>query len=143
MTATTKRWDIFLSYSHNDKTFVDWLHRKLVDARLTTWYDKEEILLGDSITTKIAEGLGSSNFHIVVLSQTAVQSNWVKAELEPRLNRQIEEGKVRIICVVLDSVKPKEISELLRDKIYIEFSREGSDETFVELQRHIRAHNSY
>ena len=141
MTTTPKHWNVFLSYSRKDKPFVDWLYKKLVKARLTTWLDQEEILLGDSITAKIAEGLQGSDFHIVVLSQMAVQSNWVKAELEPRLNRQIEEGKVSIICVVLDGVKPKEISELLRDKLYIEFPRDGSDDAFAELRRHIKAHN--
>jgi len=136
-----KKWTIFLSHSSKDKKpFVNWLHKKLLSADLPVWYDKFEILVGDSITQKIAEGLEGSEFLIVVISRNAVKSNWVKAELEPKILQQIEGQEITVLPVVLGKIDPGEISLFLKGKRWIRFPRKGSDEKFRELLEGIEGH---
>lgn len=137
-----KEWTIFLSHSSKDKHFADWLYDKLRSAELTVWYDRHEILVGDSIIKKINEGLKSSVFIIVVISSQAVKSNWVNAELEPKILEQIEDSETTILPVVLGELNPGEISQFLKGKKYIEFSLDGDDhdEKFRELLVSIEGH---
>ncbi len=135
-----KPWTIFLSHAHEDKPFVDWLHDKLRSADLLVWYDKYEILAGDSVPRKIAEGLKGSGFLILVISRESVKSNWVQEELEPKILEQIEGQHVTVLPLVLGKAKPEEISYLLKGKSYIRFPREGSDEKFKELMKSIEGH---
>lgn len=135
-----KPWTIFLSHSSKDKPFVDWLHSKLQDANLTAWYDKFEILVGQSIITRIEKGLTGSELLIVVISRNSVVSNWVDAELKPKILQQIQTQRIDILPIVLGRVKPEEISIFLADKRYLQFPRKGSDEKFQELLKSIEGH---
>jgi len=47
---------LFISYSHEDKEFVEWLKDNLQGLGLEIWYDQQELQLGDSIKGKISEG---------------------------------------------------------------------------------------
>ena len=72
---------VFISYSYEDKKFVEWLQDNLQDLGLEIWYDQQEIHLGDSIKKKIALGIESSSAFIVILSKSSKNSNWVRYEL--------------------------------------------------------------
>jgi hypothetical protein len=135
-----KRCEIFLSHSSKDKPFVDWLYNKLQDVNQAAWYDKFEILTGDSLIARIGAGLEGSELVIVVVSRNSVESNWVKAELEPRILRQIQSQRIDILPIVLGKVKPEEISIFLADKKWLQFPRKGSDEKFQELLKSIEGH---
>src|SRR2546421_12479021 len=97
ITPPANKWTIFLSHSSKDNDFTDWLSKKLKAANVTAWHDKFELLPGDSLIQRIGEGLRGSEFLIVIVSQAAIDSNWVHAELEPKLLQQIEGGYVTIL----------------------------------------------
>jgi len=46
-TACGVKLPVFISYSHSDKTFVDELARRLVQARTAIWLDRSELTVGD------------------------------------------------------------------------------------------------
>lgn len=104
------------------------------------WYDKYEILIGDSLITSIGEGLSGSEFLVVVISKQSAQSNWVKAELEPKILQQIEGQNITVLPIVLDKTNPGEISLFLKGKKWLRFPRQGSDEKFRELLESIERH---
>ena len=52
---------IFISYSHQDKEFVDNLAANLVAAKHHVWIDRWELALGDSLTQKIESALTSAD----------------------------------------------------------------------------------
>ena len=131
------KWTIFLSHSSKDDDFTDWLSEKLKAANVTAWHDKFELLLGDSLIQRIGEGLRGSEFLIVIVSQAAIDSNWVHAELEPKLLQQIEGGYVTILPIALDDAQVEDISIFLKGRIWIRFPCTGSDEKFEELLRGI------
>ncbi len=138
--STPKRWSIFLSHSSKDKSFVDWLNAKLRSVNVISWYDKCEILVGDSILQRIEEGLRGSEFLIVVVSPASIASNWVKAELEPKLLQQIESQVVTVLPLSIDGAKTEDLSIFLKGKLWLRFPREGSEEQFHVLQTNIEAH---
>ncbi len=72
---------LFISHASEDK---DRFVRPLADAlkdRFDVWYDEFELRLGDSLPTKIDEGLRSSDYGIVVLSPDFFSKKWPVSEL--------------------------------------------------------------
>ena len=142
--AKKKQWILFLSHDSRDKPFVDWLHQKLLSSTLKTWYDKYEILVGESIPGGIEKGLKGSEFLLVVISEYSVKSNWVKAELEPKILEQIEGGQVTVLPLALGDTNPEDLSIFLRGKKWLRFPLtdwdKDSDEQLQELLRSIEEH---
>jgi TIR domain len=135
-----KPWTIFLSYFHKDEPCADWLYDNLRSANLPVWYKRREVLIGDSILESIGEGLEGSELLVVVISQRAVKSNWVKAELEPKILQQIERQQVAVLPVVIDDTDPEEISIYLKGRKWINIPCEGSEQKFEELLKNIEEH---
>ena len=104
---------IFISYSHYDKSFVDWLVEKLAREKISIWYDRNEINVGDSLTKKIEEGIKSSSFIIIILSKSGVQSKWVNYVFNTALIYSAQKQGVKILPVLIDdTVIPPNLSSI-------------------------------
>src|SRR5262245_46945145 len=121
---------VFISYSHSDRKFVNELVDKLQKSGVGIWIDQWQIKVGDSITGKINEGIGVSDFLVVVLSKASVSSKWVKEELNAATIRNIEEDKHAFILPVL--IEATEIPPFLRHRKYANF-KDDPDQAFQEL----------
>ncbi|HEY8006040.1 MAG TPA: toll/interleukin-1 receptor domain-containing protein [Methylocella sp.] len=117
---------IFISYSQQDKVFVDNLARNLVTAKHNVWMDRWELSLGDSLTQRIEGALTKANAILVIVSKNSVESNWCKRELSAGLIRELEEQKTLVMPCVIDDCQ---IPLFLRDKLYADFRRDP-DEAF-------------
>jgi hypothetical protein len=133
--ATLKKPTVFICYAHADAKFVDWLADRLNESGVDVWIDKWKIKLGDSITQRIHEGIGSSDFLIVVLSRTSVKSKWVREELNAASIRNIEEDKHAFILPL--RTEECEIPMLLRHRKYANF-KDDPVQAFQELLEVIR-----
>ena len=113
-TVTSKK-RIFISYSHQDRKFAEQLAAALHETGEEVWWDRWEILGGDSLIQKIfEEGLAQADAFVVVLSPESVKSKWVRQELDVATVRKIE-GVTKIIPVVIDNVEiPTALRALLR-----------------------------
>ncbi|HTF19706.1 MAG TPA: toll/interleukin-1 receptor domain-containing protein [Chryseolinea sp.] len=120
---------VFISYSSKDKDFVDKLGIRLVTDRIKVWVDRWEINVGDSLINKIQDALGESSFLLVVLSNSFVQSEWCKKELNSGLIREIESKRVIILPVVIDDCQ---IPVFLKEKKYADF-RKNFESGYKEL----------
>jgi hypothetical protein len=109
---------VFISYSHQDKEFVDKLAAHLVKNNAHVWVDTWELNVGDSIINKVQEAIQSASALLVVLSSASVQSEWCKKELSAGLMRELEEKRVLVLPVRLDDC---EIPMFLREKMYADF----------------------
>lgn len=97
--AEFKYW-AFLSYSHNDKKWGDWLHKALETYRVPRrlvgkdssdgkipkrlfpiFRDREELRVSADLGTNINEALRQSRYLIVICSPHAAQSRWVGQEI--------------------------------------------------------------
>ena len=111
---------LFLCHASEDKPFVDKLVEALDRRALFAWYDKREILVGDSIVEKINGGLESSDFLIAVLSPRSVSKPWVVREMSSSLMRQMRKDGIRILPLLLEACN---IPPLFVDLKYADFSK--------------------
>lgn len=77
--------DIFISYSHRDSERVQQLVDLLRERGWTVWYD-ERILVGTEFDKEIEKALSDAKCAIVVWSEHACKSAWVRAEAEMALD---------------------------------------------------------
>lgn len=89
-------YDVFISHAWEDKEdFVNDFVKDLNSLGVTTWYDKSQILWGDSMRKIIDEGLKKSRFGIVILSPNYIAEGkyWTKAELDGLFQLESINGK--------------------------------------------------
>ena len=108
----------FLSHSSKDKPFIRQLSSDLVKEGIDVWLDEHKILVGDSITEKIGQGLAQSDYFVIALSETSVDSAWVKKELSGALIREVEKREVTVLPILLGDC---DIPDMLKDKKYADF----------------------
>ena len=113
-------YDVFISYNHEDATFVDRLVRDLEEHRLKVWRDGFVLLPGEGILKKISNGIATSKNLLCVLSRKSVKSKWVNRELEIAVTRSLERGpeKIRVLPVLIEECK---IPEVLYGQYYVSF----------------------
>ncbi|MHA7000281.1 toll/interleukin-1 receptor domain-containing protein [Aeromonas schubertii] len=121
---------IFLSHSHADKPFARKLATSLRSAGHGVWIDEAEINIGDSLVEKIREGLDQVDYVAAILSQASIGSPWVTRELDIASNREIEEGRVVVLPLLVEKV---DLPGFLKGKFYGDFTDEEQYEQMLEL----------
>ena len=95
---------IFLSYSHNDKDFVDYIEPRIhnIFGLSSLWYDrsKDGLQGGDIWWSNIQQEIRSARVFIFLVSVSSLESEWCIKELREALSRRI-----RVIPVLLASYK--------------------------------------
>jgi hypothetical protein len=117
----------FLSYNSLDRDIVRRVGAQMKLAGADVWFDEWEIAPGDSIPGKISEGLGSVDTFVLIWSESAEKSRWVKAELEGTLMEAVEDGSIRLIPTILDDTR---LPRLLRQLKWVDL-RDGDDSRAV------------
>jgi hypothetical protein len=72
---------VFISYSHDDKTFAERLARDLGDAGLAVWIDFRSIPSFAEWEHEILQGITQAEVVIVCLSPEAIEREWVRREI--------------------------------------------------------------
>ena len=89
-----EEYDVFISHASEDKAdFVDGLYQELDSRGIKVWYDAMSIKWGDSLRSKIDEGLRKSRFGIVILSNDYIRKGWTQYELDGLFQREMTGGK--------------------------------------------------
>jgi tetratricopeptide (TPR) repeat protein len=128
----SKYSSVFLSYSRKDKEFVSNLVEKLREKGVDVWLDEDKLELGEWFTKKIGEAIDKSKFFAVVLSKNALDSKYVEKEIEIALNREIKEGGVIVLPLLIE--ENLDLSPFLRGKNYVLFtSSEDFEKSFQKL----------
>lgn len=123
--------EVFLCHSSADKGHVRMVHDDLKNLGVSCWLDENKIKVGDSIVSKIDEGLGSSRTMIAFLSKQSVQSMWAKKEWQSFLSRKLSGSELRILPALLEEC---DVPPLLADVKYADF-RNGYYEGFKEIYK--------
>jgi TIR domain len=126
---------IFLTHSSLDKPLIRELRNYLLKCELNVWLDEIEIQVGDSIVQKVTEGLSQTDFLVVALSQNALDSKWVKREINSTLMANLSGRKVTILPLLLEKC---EIPILLND-IYYADSTISKTKGFEDLVNAIKS----
>jgi tetratricopeptide (TPR) repeat protein len=99
--TTARRYAAFLSYSHSDRAFADWLHGALEAYRVPSkivgralpdgpapatlapvFRDRDELAAAADLSAEIKAALAASRALIVLCSPAAATSRWTNAEIE-------------------------------------------------------------
>jgi TIR domain len=100
-------FDAFLSHAHVDKAFVnelyDWLTRT---AGFEIWYDSKEMAAGTAIATGLHEGIEDCRALIVVGSEAALRSGWVRKEINVAQDEQARHSGFRLAPIIIGESLP-------------------------------------
>ncbi len=108
---------IFISYSHEDKAVVKRLEAKLKAAGADVWVDYDRVRGGVKLPEKINEALEWCDTLLLVWSDAARQSDWVKDEWLNAFSLR----KVIIPCILDNSQLPA----ILANRTYVDFHNVG------------------
>jgi TIR domain len=98
----------FISYSHADHEFAQWLHDALTARGIKCWLDKKQLLAGDRIHTKVESAIQERDKILLCASSASLTSWWVDNELnsviikEQALWKQTGEETLALIPLNLD-----------------------------------------
>ena len=134
-------WDVFISHASEDK---DSVARPLRDALtrlgITVWLDEAQMRIGDSLHRKIDEGIRSSRFGIVVLSEAFFGKGWTNHELDGLVTRTVAgEQSLLPIWHDLSAEQVRNFSPSLADKVALstnQFSIEDIAENIAAVVNH-------
>lgn len=111
---------VFVSHSSVDKPFARKLVADLEAAGLRVWFDENDIRPGDSIPAKVSSGLKGSDYTLLVISKSFLDSKWAPWEANAAIVAAINDNKSSLIPLLIEDVWG-DVSPLLRDKHYIDF----------------------
>lgn len=111
--------DLFLSYSSIDRAFASDLAKSLTGLGVRVWFDEWELNPGDSLLSKISDGIKTSAYLLVVLSAASVSSRWVRTELEQAMIEEITTGRVKVVPIIRERC---DIPEFIKAKVYVDLS---------------------
>ena len=115
--------NVFFSYSHKDKAFVKRLVSDLKEVGVRVWIDEAEIKLGESLIDKIRAAIDRMEFVVAILSESSVNSPWVRKELDIAMNQEIEGRRIKVLPLMIGDV---ELPGFLKGKLYGDFRQDIS-----------------
>ena len=107
---------VFISYSRQDRDFVERLSGALKVAGVQTWTDVENISAGANWQNEIEKGLLQAQVLLYVVSRSASMSKWMEYELVAFMR-----GAGRVIPIIIDDEGPTALPVLLRDIQWADF----------------------
>ncbi len=131
-------WDVFISHASEDK---DNVARPLRDALarlgITVWLDEAQMRIGHSLRRKIDDGIRSSRFGVVVLSEAFLRKGWTNHELDGLVTRTVAgEQSLLPIWHDLNAEQVRTFSPSLADKVALsteQFSIEEIAEQIADV----------
>jgi hypothetical protein len=127
---------VFISYSREDREFVDRLQEDLRKAGVNTWQDTKEIAPGENWRTAIEESLLRASAILHVGSSRSASSRWMAKELEAVFSRG-----ARVIPLILDDEGERNLPAFLREIQWVDF-RPGYEWGLDQLVRALHSFRS-
>ena len=74
-------YDVFISYQHNAKKIVDYLVENLERSGISCWYAPRNLIGGQEYYEAINKVISNARCVIAVISDEALESQWIKHEI--------------------------------------------------------------
>lgn len=118
MTSTESKntWG-FVSYSHADQALARWFTLEFRRLGVTCYFDERGLNAGDPLNDTIRQAILSAKALIVILTPSAVVSNWVLQELA-----WARESQKTVLAIELETVPENRLPEPVRDLLRIDAS---------------------
>lgn len=114
---------VFISHSSADKPLAKTIYRSLRDQAVALWFDSIELRPGDSLLKRIAEGITTSDYLLVLVTETSIRSEWVQKEVSIALSKESNGDGPTIIPVLLDGC---DAPTMLTDKLHVNIDAKGN-----------------
>ena len=113
---------VFVSYSHQDEEFTRELVEKLESSGVNVTIDTQSLRLGNDISEFVRKAVRSTEWTIMIVSQSSLRSPWVMAEFMETILYERFQDRSRLIPVTIDDSVFKleleiDIDEELQQKI--------------------------
>jgi tetratricopeptide (TPR) repeat protein len=133
------RWDVFVSYGHEDAAWVgalaDNLHRDGFDVFLDEW----ELVGGDRVTGRLEDAIRRSLNGVLVVSPHSLSRPWVREEYEALLRQAVEDPSRRLIPVLY---RDAELPAFMANRLWVDFraasTGPGYSEALERLERYLQ-----
>lgn len=134
---------IFISYSWNDRKFVDKLHSRLKNEEARVYLDRHDLVAGP-LEKQIDRAIRLNDTVLLVLSKTSIESDFVLNELEMARRKEKEEHRQVVCPIALDDAwkkkwEPGEANRVLwltlKEKNILDFSKWGTKVVFESAYR--------
>ena len=103
--------DVFVSHASEDKELVARpLSVALAAQGLTVWLDAQDLNVGDSLRTRLEQGLSDAQFGIVILSPSFLRKEWPRWELNALV--ELQRPPEKVILPVWHGVTADDLSRL-------------------------------
>src|SRR5215213_829258 len=126
----TFTFDVFLSHSSKDKAVVRDLANRLRADGLKVWFDEWVLKPGDSIPSKIEEGLERSRVLVLCMSANAFGSDWATLESQTFRFRDPLDKQRRFLPLRLDDAL---IKGSLAQFLYVNWLPENREQEYVKI----------
>ena len=78
----------FISFSGNDRNFIEKIGEDLQREGVRCWYAPEELKMGDAIRQQVDQLIRVQDKLLVVLSKFSVESPWIQKEVEAAIEQE-------------------------------------------------------
>jgi hypothetical protein len=103
---SAERNKVFISYSHQDREWVERLHRFLsiilADSELTVWSDAK-IMPGEEWTTSVKTAIETAIIAILLVSPSYLASHFIREVELPYLLELAGQNEINILPVIVES----------------------------------------
>ncbi len=90
---------------------------RLSQQGMNVWFDKWEVMAGDSVPGRIGEGFKDSDACLIFMSREYSGSNWCTKEMNTALTKAINEH----LTIIPSLIEPCDVPELLKDIKRVDF----------------------
>lgn len=104
---------VFLSHARKDDALARKLAERLTRSGFTVWNSEDEIVPGENWATKMGRALDDSDLMVVLLTPGALESDWLRQNIEFALGSSRYEGRVFSVLVGLTDAAGKDVPWIL------------------------------
>jgi TIR domain len=112
-----QRWDVFVSYAHEDEAWVRVLVENLHRAGRDVFFDQWDVVGGSLLSQRLQQGLASAGAVVLVVSRAAVGKPWWQEEFAAAM-AGVMASVQRLIPVLLDDVP---LPPFMASRVWVDF----------------------
>ncbi len=96
-------YDIFLSYAHSDRSFVEQIYQWLQQAGLEVWWDDRDMSAGALLATELQKAIERCRAVILVATDDSVARGWVQAEYNIAMDERANYKGFRVVVLRMEN----------------------------------------
>ncbi len=113
-----QKWDVFLSYRSVNRGWVLNLYDVLTELKFKVFLDQYVLKPGDSLVRVLEDGLATSQSGVLIWSNAAKDSEWVRNEYDTILSRATNDKDFYFVPIKIDKVQ---LPTFANTKLFIDF----------------------